>query len=187
MSAACPTSGPWWARHSACEASGLPLMIDAPFFWLVHPGEMPLSRSGKNPSQGPFMKLPITRALGLIAALATVSIWAAFLLVTRFAVQGSFTVEEILVLRIVPGALVLAPLMWRMGVLPRRESWPRALILMVGASAVFSLCRVEGTGLCAGLGWGCTGAWHVAVLDSPGRLCPGPVKFPARAGASGWR
>lgn len=83
------------------------------------------------------MKPPMTRGLGLAAALITVTIWATFLLVTRFAVTGSFTVEEVLVLRLVPGALVLAPVMWRMGVLPRGQSWPRAVMLMLGASAVF--------------------------------------------------
>lgn len=83
------------------------------------------------------MQIPRTRAVGLTAALATVTTWAAFMLVTRFAVQGSFTVEELLVLRLVPGAIVMAPVMWRLGVIPRGQSWPRALMLMVGASAVF--------------------------------------------------
>ena len=83
------------------------------------------------------MSLPGPRALGLVAALATVTIWAAFMLVTRFAVQGHFTVEELLVLRLVPGAVVMAPLMWKLGVLPNGQSWPRAAFLMVGASAVF--------------------------------------------------
>ena len=78
-----------------------------------------------------------SRVLGLIAALATVTIWAAFLLVTRFAVQGSFTVEEVLILRIVPGAVVMIPVMLRLGVMPGTSSWPRAAMLMVGASAVF--------------------------------------------------
>lgn len=83
------------------------------------------------------MTLPGPRAFGLVAALATVTIWAAFMLVTRFAVQSSFTVEELLILRLMPGALVMAPVMWRLGVMPRGVSWPRALVLMVGASAVF--------------------------------------------------
>ncbi|MGB3245823.1 MAG: DMT family transporter [Sulfitobacter sp.] len=83
------------------------------------------------------MNLPQTRALGLVAALATVTIWAAFMLVTRFAVQGSFTVEELLILRLVPAAVVMAPVMLRLGVVPRGQSWPRAAMLMVGASAVF--------------------------------------------------
>lgn len=83
------------------------------------------------------MSLPRTRALGVAAALATVTIWATFLLVTRFAVQGSFTVEELLILRLVPAAIFMAPVMWHLGVLPRGQSWPRAAMLMVGASALF--------------------------------------------------
>jgi drug/metabolite transporter (DMT)-like permease len=72
-----------------------------------------------------------------VAALATVTIWAAFMLVTRFAVQGSFTVEELLILRLVPAAMVMVPVMLRMGVVPRGQSWPRAVMLMFGASALF--------------------------------------------------
>ncbi|MBL4766337.1 MAG: DMT family transporter [Rhodobacteraceae bacterium] len=90
------------------------------------------------------MNLPKTWALGLVAALATVTIWAAFMLVTRFAVQGSFTVEELLILRLIPGALVMAPVMWRLGVMPLGQSWPRAAILMVGASAVFPFMVTKG-------------------------------------------
>ena len=90
------------------------------------------------------MDLPKTWALGLVAALATVTIWAAFMLVTRFAVQGSFTVEELLLLRLAPGAFVMAPVMWRLGVMPHGQSWPRAAILMVGASAVFPFVVSKG-------------------------------------------
>lgn len=78
-----------------------------------------------------------TRLTGIFAALATVTIWAAFLLGTRFAVQGSFTVEEVLVMRLVPGTLLLLPLAWRLGVLPRGQSPLRAVMLMTGASAIF--------------------------------------------------
>ena len=35
------------------------------------------------------------RILGFLAALGTVFIWAAFLLGTRYAVSGRFTVEEV--------------------------------------------------------------------------------------------
>ena len=78
-----------------------------------------------------------SRALGLVAALATVTIWAAFMLVTRFAVEGNFTVEEVLILRLVPGAVVMLPVMLRLGVLPGTKSWLKAAFLMIGASAVF--------------------------------------------------
>ena len=109
------------------------------------------------------MDLPRTQALGLVAALATVTIWAAFLLVTRFAVQGSFTVEELLVLRLVPGALVMAPIMWRLGVLPRGQSWPRAAMLMVGASAIFPFVVSKGLAY--------------APASDAGPLAPGMLPF----------
>ncbi|MEP3333246.1 DMT family transporter [Sedimentitalea sp.] len=109
------------------------------------------------------MELPRTRALGLAAALATVMIWAAFMLVTRFAVQGSFTVEELLVLRLLPGALVMAPVMWRLGVIPTGQSWPRAAMLMVGASAVFPYVVSKGLAY--------------APASDGGALAPGMLPF----------
>lgn len=109
------------------------------------------------------MTLPRSRVLGLAAALATVSIWAAFMLVTRFAVQGSFTVEEILILRLVPAALLMAPFMWRLGVMPRGLSWPRAAILMVGASAVFPFVISKGLAY--------------APASDGGALAPGMLPF----------
>jgi len=109
------------------------------------------------------MPLPRTRALGLAAALATVTIWATFILVTRFAVQGSFTVEEILILRLIPGALVMAPVMWRLGVLPRGQSLPRAAMLMVGASAVFPFVVSKGLAF--------------APASDAGALAPGMLPF----------
>lgn len=109
------------------------------------------------------MDHPRTRALGLAAALATVAIWAAFLLGTRFAVQGTFTVEEILVLRLIPAALVMSPVMWRLGVIPRGQSIPRAVMLMVGASAVFPF--VVSTGL------------SYAPASDGGALAPGMLPF----------
>ncbi len=77
------------------------------------------------------------QVFGLIAALLTVMIWATFLIATRFALQSDFTVQEVLVLRLLPASIIFAPLMFKMGVLPRGQSWPRSIILMVGASAVF--------------------------------------------------
>ena len=87
-----------------------------------------------NVSHVNFLK---TKTFGLIAALLTVTIWASFLVGTRFAVNGDFTVEEILVLRLVPGAFALIPLMLKYDLLPRKQSWLRSIILMIGASAVF--------------------------------------------------
>ena len=42
------------------------------------------------------------RYLGVIVALMTVSIWAVFIVATRFSVSTNFTVEEVLFLRLVP-------------------------------------------------------------------------------------
>lgn len=109
------------------------------------------------------MQFPRTRPLGVAAALATVTIWAAFLLVTRFAVQGSFTVEEVLVLRLVPAAIVLAPVMWRLGLVPRGQSWLRSAMLMVGASAVFPYVVSKGLAY--------------APASDAGALAPGMLPF----------
>ena len=83
-----------------------------------------------------LMNLPRTRAFGLLAALASVIIWAAFMLLTRFAVQGNFTVEEVLILRLLPAAIFMAPLMLKLGVIPHGQPWHRATMLMIGASAL---------------------------------------------------
>lgn len=104
-----------------------------------------------------------TRTLGLAAALAAVTIWALFILITRFAVQGSFTVEELLVLRLIPGAIVMAPVMWKLGVMPRGQSFPRAIMLMVGASAVFPFVVSKGLAY--------------APASDGGALAPGMLPF----------
>ncbi len=74
---------------------------------------------------------------GLLAALATVTIWAVFLVATRFAVRSNFTVEEILLLRLGTGFLVTIPLMIKLGILPRGQTVVGALMLGLGASAIF--------------------------------------------------
>lgn len=109
------------------------------------------------------MTIPKTRATGLLAALATVTIWAAFILVTRYAVQGSFTVEELLVLRLVPSAILMAPLMWKMGIWPRGQSFLRTVMLMVGASAIFPYVVSKGLAY--------------APASDAGALAPGMLPF----------
>ena len=103
------------------------------------------------------------RVLGLLAALTTVTIWAAFILVTRFAVQGDFTVEEVLILRLVPSALVTAHIMWRLGVIPRGQSWFGAAMVMVGVSAVFPYIVSKGLAF--------------APASDAGALAPGMLPF----------
>ena len=109
------------------------------------------------------MNFSTTRTFGLFAAIATVTIWAAFMLVTRFAVQDNFTVEEVLVLRLIPGAIVMIPWMWKLGILPRGVPWPRAFILMIGASAVFPYVVSKGL--------------EFAPASDGGALAPGMLPF----------
>ena len=110
-----------------------------------------------------IMILFTTRAFGLFAAISTVMIWAAFMLITRSAVQSNFTVEEILVLRLIPGLIVMIPVMWKLGVMPIGQSWPRAIILMIGASAVFPYIISKGLAY--------------APASDGGALAPGMLPF----------
>ena len=75
--------------------------------------------------------------LGLLVALITVSIWAVFIVATRFSVSTNFTVEEVLILRLVPSTLIMAPFMIKYDLIPRGLSWLKAGMLMIGASAIF--------------------------------------------------
>ena len=109
------------------------------------------------------MKLSNTTAFGLVAAVVTVLIWAGFMLVTRFAVQSNFTVEEILVLRFLPAFLVVSPFMFKIGILPRGQSWLQSLILMFGASAISPYLISSGLA-------------HAPASDG-GALAPGMLPF----------
>ena len=75
--------------------------------------------------------------LGILVALITVSIWAVFIVATRFSVSTNFTVEEVLILRLVPSTLIMAPFMIKYDLIPRGLSWLQAGMLMIGASAIF--------------------------------------------------
>ena len=77
------------------------------------------------------------RYLGVIVALMTVSIWAVFIVATRFSVSTTFTVEEVLFLRLVPSTIIMAPFMIKYDLIPRGLSWLKAGMLMIGASAIF--------------------------------------------------
>ena len=103
------------------------------------------------------------KALGILAALITVTIWASFLIGTRFSVRGNFTVEEVLILRLLPGAVALSPLMLKFDLIPRGQSWFRAAILMVGASAIFPF--IVSSGL------------RYAPASDGGALAPGILPF----------
>ena len=75
--------------------------------------------------------------LGIVSALTAVTIWALFLLGTRWGVRGNFSVEEILLLRLFSAAVITAPLMLKHGVLLRGQSLVGTFMLTLGSSAVF--------------------------------------------------
>ena len=74
---------------------------------------------------------------GILAALATVAIWAAFLIGTRFAVSGNLTVDEVLIIRLVPAFLIMLPLMFKLGINIKGQSIFSLLMIALGATAVF--------------------------------------------------
>ena len=82
--------------------------------------------------------------LGLFCAIATVSIWAAFLVGTRFAVKGSFTVQEILFLRLMPAALIMSPFMIKLGIWPKGQSWLGVFCITIGSSVIFPVFVTSG-------------------------------------------
>ena len=101
--------------------------------------------------------------LGILAALATVTIWAAFLIGTRFAVSGNLTVDEVLILRLIPAFLVMLPLMLKLGVIIRGQSIFSLLMIALGATAVFPYLIS-------------TGVYYAPASDA-GALAPGMLPF----------
>ena len=75
--------------------------------------------------------------IGYFAALAAITIWAVFLLGTRFAVSGSFTVEEVLALRLITAFIVTIPIMIKLGVSISGQGIVGTLMLTIKGSAIF--------------------------------------------------
>jgi drug/metabolite transporter (DMT)-like permease len=75
-------------------------------------------------------------AIGVGAALATLAAWTAWIVATRAAVgaSGYFSPMLLILIRFGLSALMLAPVLWRMGVLPRGLGWPRRLGLLMSGS-----------------------------------------------------
>jgi len=83
--------------------------------------------------------------MGVLAALATVTMWGAWVVATRFGVAGTLTPVEVALLRVGPPGIVLLPIFLRLWPEVRRIGWGRTLVIMVGAGAPFLL--VVGTGM----------------------------------------
>ena len=101
--------------------------------------------------------------VGVLAALATVAIWAAFLIGTRFAVSGNLTVDEVLIIRLVPAFLIMLPLMFKLGIVIKGQSIFSLLMIALGATAVFPYLIS-------------TGVYYAPASDA-GALAPGMLPF----------
>lgn len=95
--------------------------------------------------------------------MVTVSIWAAFLVGTRFAVTTNFTVEEILVLRLIPAAIIMLPYMIKLGVMPPGNRLITKIIFALGASALFP--------------WVLSMGLYYSPASNAGALGPGTLPF----------
>ena len=100
---------------------------------------------------------------GIVAAIATVTIWATFLIGTRFAVSGNLTVDEVLVLRLVPAFIIMTPLILKVGIFLKEHSIIGTLMIALGASAVFPYLISSGV--------------YYAPASDAGALAPGMLPF----------
>ena len=98
-----------------------------------------------------------------MSVLVTVSIWAVFLVGTHFAITKNFTVEEILILRLLPAAIIMAPLMFKFGILPPGEHFITQFIFALGASALFP--------------WVLSVGLYYSPASNTGTLVPGTLPF----------
>lgn len=79
-----------------------------------------------------------SRAIGYLAVISAVTIWGAWVALTRYAVIGSLTPAAVTFLRVGIPAILLAPVLFRIGVWPKGRTVP-FLFCMLGAGAPFLL------------------------------------------------
>ncbi len=78
------------------------------------------------------------RALGYLAIISAVTIWGAWVALTRYAVIGSLTPASVTLLRVGIPALLLAPVLFRIGLWPKGRT-VAFLFCLLGAGAPFLL------------------------------------------------
>jgi len=103
------------------------------------------------------------RALGVSTAVAAVTIWAVFLVNTRFAISSNFSVEEVLTLRLVTASIVTLPFMIKLGVLLRGQGFVSTMMIALVPSAVAPYIISSGL-------------FYASASDS-GALAPGTLPF----------
>lgn len=80
-----------------------------------------------------------SRMVGVTSALATVCIWAGWLIATRYAMTSSFTAVDIGLLRFVVPFVLLSPIWIKKGIWPKGLSLVNGLLMMTGSGAVYTL------------------------------------------------
>ena len=98
-----------------------------------------------------------------MSAVSAISIWAIFLVGTRSVVNSTFSVEEILVLRLLTASIFTCPIMLKMGILLRGQSFFATFVLTIGVSALFPYTIT-------------TGLSYASASDA-GALAPGTIPF----------
>jgi len=79
-----------------------------------------------------------SRAVGYVAIISAVTIWGAWVALTRYAVIGSLTPASVTLLRVGIPAILLAPVLFRIGVWPKGKAVP-FLFCILGAGVPFLL------------------------------------------------
>jgi drug/metabolite transporter (DMT)-like permease len=99
----------------------------------------------KSSSAASHPPIPLTGlAWGLLAA----AIWASYTVLARLAVKAGLSPGDLTLLRFAPGALLMAPLVWRWGWRDLAGiGWARGLVLTVLAGPGFSLLFMTGFSL----------------------------------------
>ena len=103
------------------------------------------------------------RTLGVSTALAAITIWAVFLVNTRFAISSNFSVEEVMTLRLVTASIVTLPFMIKLGVILRGQSFVSTVMIALMPSAVAPYIISSGL-------------FYASASDS-GALAPGTLPF----------
>lgn len=81
---------------------------------------------------------------GISAALATVAIWAGFMVSLRFAMTSAYSPGALMLMRFVPAALILAPFLWRIGLFPKGLPLWQLLVIISGSGVPFYLLMSQG-------------------------------------------
>ncbi len=96
-------------------------------------------------SNRPAAAAPSAIATGLAWGLLAAAIWSVYSVLARLAVKAGLSPADLTLLRFLPGALIMAPLLWRWGLRDLGGiGWRRGLVLTLLAGPGFSLLFMTG-------------------------------------------